>query len=147
MKPTMGGEGVRVSKDFKVGSVLYSVDYTVGEGKEYWEGITTISKIYDADNKIVVAIYMENGICFERYRIVESNRVNDVKVCVSGLLDEDVFFLNPREIEGIDSVKRLQKFIGYIKSFVEDAAIILTEYLNPLKDLKDLEEEEDEGEE
>ena len=142
----MEGEEVKeVSREFEIGSVLYSVNY-IKRGDEYWEGITTVSKIYDADNKIVITIYFDtniDGICFERYRIVESNRINDVKVCVEGLQGDEVF-LNPHEIEEINDVKGLQLFIGYIKSFVENASISLTEYLNPLEDLEEEEEDEDE---
>jgi len=125
-------ETVKVEKNFKVGDVLYEIDYLNKEGKEYWEGVVRIYKIYGCiDNRYVLEIYFDNELCFHKYRVSESNRENIIKVCVDLAGLEDVFFLNPKEIEKISNVKELQKFIKHVKNFVQDAGIILTEELDP----------------
>ena len=135
---------VIVERKFEVGEALYKVVYINKEGREYWEGITKVYKIYSYNAHQVLEIFLDNGLCFNKYRVSGSNKENIVKVCVDLAGLEDIFFLNPKEIGELNNVKKLQKFIKYVKSFVEDAGIILTEELDPEEDEKTTVEEEEE---
>jgi len=136
---------VIVEKKFEVGEALYRVVYINKEGREYWEGITQVYKIYSYNAYQVLEIFLDNGLCFNKYRVRGSNREDIVKVCVDLAGLEDIFLLNPKEIERINSLKDLQKFIKHVKNFVQDAGIILTEELDP-EEQPEPEEDEDEPE-
>ena len=148
-----GVEMVEVRRTFEGeklgrGKVFYNVDYwTKGE---YWEGVTRISKVYYPiwpylnNVRYTLEIRFEDaGLCFHTYRIRDSwngtGLDNIIKVCVDLAGLEDVPFLEPRELEKINDLDGLKKFLGYVKSFIEDAATITIENLQP--------EEPDEDEE
>ena len=149
--PVLEGK-VRVERRFEgekveQGKVFYEVEYINEKGRDdYWEGVTRIHKIhypiwpYANNVRYTLEVQLEDGmLCFNSYRIRDSwngtGRDNLGKICVDSTGLEDIPFLMPHEIEKIQDVEDVKRFLDDIKQFIVNSATYMVEMFEPEEDV------------
>jgi len=132
-------EGERVEQ----GKVFYEIEYENEKGRdEYWEGVTRIHKIhypiypYGNHVRYTMEIKLEDGmLCFRSYRVRMSWNGTGAdslsRICVDSTMLEDIPFLMPSEIEDIQNVEDLKRFLDGIKDFLINSATYMIETFEP----------------
>jgi hypothetical protein len=127
-------------EEVEQGKVFYEVEY------EFDESINAATRVeihniwypiwpYGNNVRITLKITLEGDICFEFYRIRDSwdgtGRDNIAKICVDVPDLEEIFFLNPNELDKINSATDVRKYVKDIAFFINDIVSYAVERLLP----------------
>jgi len=144
----MAERKVRIERAFEgespeKGKVIYRVEYE-GDSENPWEGVTRIHKIYHpiwpygnyVRDTLEIRLHEDGMICFHLYTVqmewYGTGSSDLAKICADAWgLEDPPSFLDPEELEKINSIEDVKKLLNSIRRFISDSATYATESLEP----------------